>query len=83
MTPQNKNVRLLVGHLYVDASVDGIEFYCFNTEDDRNSVESQASFRMDVAHEMSKFTHGEAGGIRYISFVEYDILKITCSFRNF
>jgi hypothetical protein len=27
-------------------------------------VVNEASCRMDVIHEMSKFTHGEAGGIR-------------------
>jgi len=41
--------------------------YCYNTEEDKNSVVSQASCRMDVIRlqvEMSKFTHDEAGGIQ-------------------
>ena len=45
---------------------EGSELYYYNTECDRNSVVSQASFRMDVTRlelEISKFTHGEAGGI--------------------
>ena len=44
--PQNKNVCQLVWHLYVDTAVEGSEMYCYNTEGDRNSVISQASFRM-------------------------------------
>jgi hypothetical protein len=40
MISQNKNVHQLVWHLqYVDTSVEGSELYCYNTEDDRNSVE--------------------------------------------
>ena len=35
-------------HLYVDTEVEGSELHCYNTEGDRNSVVSQASFRMDV-----------------------------------
>ena len=35
MTPQNKNVRQLVWHLYyVDTAVEGSELYCYNTEGD-------------------------------------------------
>ena len=44
--PQNKNVRQLVWN--VDTAIDGIELYCYNTEDYRNSVVSQESCRMDV-----------------------------------
>ena len=47
-----------------DTAVKGTELYCYNTESDRNSVVSQASCTTDVTHEMSKFTHGEAGGIQ-------------------
>ena len=69
--PQNKNVRQLVGlwHLHVDTVVEGSELYCYNTEGDRNSVVNQASCRMDVTrleHDMSKFKHGEASGIRLL-----------------
>ena len=45
MIPQDKNVRQLAWHLWY---VEGSEIYCDNTEDDRNSVASQASCRMDV-----------------------------------
>ena len=41
--------------------------YCYNTEGNRNSVVSQALCKMDVTqleHEMSKFKHGESGGIQ-------------------
>ena len=49
MIPQNKNLRQLVWHLwYRDTAVEGNQLYCYNTEDDRNSVISQASCRMDV-----------------------------------
>jgi hypothetical protein len=41
-------------------AVEGSEIYCYNTKGDRNSVISQLSCRMDVTHEMSKFTCGEA-----------------------
>ena len=51
----------LVWHLqFVDTTLDGSELDCCNKEDDRNSVASQASCRMDAAavnHEMLKFTH--------------------------
>ena len=64
---QNKNVRQLVWNLqYVDTAVEGSGLYCYNTECDRNSVESQASCRMDVTrleHEMSNLTYVETGGI--------------------
>ena len=67
MIPQNKNVRQVVWHLlYVDTAVENSELYYYNSEGDRNSVVSPASCRMDVTRlerEMSKFTHGEAGGI--------------------
>jgi len=48
MISQNKNVRQLVWHLYVDTAVEGIGLNCYNTEGDRNSVVSQASCRMVV-----------------------------------
>ena len=48
MIPQNKNVHQLVWHLYIDTAVEGSELYCYNTESDRNSVVSQASWKMDV-----------------------------------
>ena len=49
MIPQNKYVRLLVLHLqYTDTAVEGSELYCYKTEGDRNSVVSQALFRLDV-----------------------------------
>ena len=48
MISQNKNVRKLEWHLYVEAEVEGSELYGYNTEDDRSSVVSQASCRMDV-----------------------------------
>ena len=41
--------------------------YCYNTEGNGNSVVSLVSCRTDATrleHEMSKFTHGEAGDIR-------------------
>ena len=61
-------MRQLVRHLqYVDTAVKGNKLYCYNTKDDRNSVVSQASCKMDVTgleQWKSKFTHGEAGGIR-------------------
>ena len=44
-----KNVHQLVWHLqYVDTAVEGSEFYCYNTEGDRNSVVSQTSCRINV-----------------------------------
>ena len=67
MIPQNKNMRQLVWNLYIDTAVEGSELYCYNTEDDIYLVVSQASPRMDAAaviHEMSIFTHGEAGYIQ-------------------
>ena len=39
--PQNKNVCQTVWHLYVDTVVHNSELYCYNTESNRNSVESQ------------------------------------------
>ena len=42
MIPQNKNMRQLVLHLYVDTAVEGSELYCYNTEEDINAVVSQA-----------------------------------------
>ena len=48
MIPQNKNVRQHVWHLYVDTAVEGRELYFYYTEGNRNSVVSQASYRMDV-----------------------------------
>ena len=43
MIPQNKNVRQLVWHLkFVNTAVEGSELYYYNTEDDSNSVISQA-----------------------------------------
>ena len=62
-----RNVRQLVWHLYVNTAVKGSELYCFNTEGDRSSEVSQASYGIICAavnHEMSKFTHGVVGGIR-------------------
>ena len=51
MVPQNKTVHQLVWHLYhVDTAVEGSELYCYNREDNRNSVLSQALCRMDVTH---------------------------------
>ena len=48
MIPQN-NVCQLVWQLYnIDTAVEGSELYCYNIEDDRNSVVSQASCIMDV-----------------------------------
>jgi hypothetical protein len=47
MIPQNKNVRQLVWHLYVDTAVGDSELYCYVTEGYRNSILSQASCRMD------------------------------------
>ena len=44
--PQNKNVCHLIWHLYVDTTVEGSELYCCNAEGDRNSVASQALWRM-------------------------------------
>ena len=49
MIPQNKNVRQLVWHLYVNTTIEGSEHYWYNTEGDRNSIVSQASFRMGGA----------------------------------
>ena len=46
----------------------GQELYCHNTEDNRDAVVSQASCRMDVNHEISKFTRGEVGGIRRLPY---------------
>ena len=49
MIPQKKNEHQLVWHFqYVNTAVEGSELYCYNTENDRNSVVSQASCRMDV-----------------------------------
>ena len=63
MIPQNKNERQLVWLLqYVETPVDGSELYCYSTEDNRNSVTSQTSYRMDVTR-LEKIRHGEAGGI--------------------
>ena len=78
MILQNKNVSQLLWHLYyIDTAVEGSELYCYNTEGDRNSVVSQALCRMDVTRierEMSKFTHGEADGIRCLPHVVLSIL---------
>ena len=49
MISQNKNVRQLVWHLYVDTVVKGNDLYCYKIESDRNSVVSQASCSMDTA----------------------------------
>ena len=46
MIPQNKNVRQLVWHLYVETAVESSDLYCYNTEGNRNSVVCQASCRM-------------------------------------
>ena len=43
MIPQNKNVRQLVWHLYINTAVENSEIYYYNTEGDRNSVVSQVS----------------------------------------
>ena len=41
------NVRQLVCHLlYIDSTVEDNELCCYNTEGDRNSVVSQASWKM-------------------------------------
>ena len=59
----------LVGYLqYVDTVVEGIKLYCYNTEGDRSSIVSQVSCRMGMIRlelEMSKFTRGKTGGIRW------------------
>ena len=47
MVSQNKNVRQLVWHLYVDTVVEASELYMHNTEGNRNSVVSQAPCRME------------------------------------
>ena len=44
--PQNKAVRQLVWHLYVDTAVNGSELYYYNIEGKQNSVVSQASCRI-------------------------------------
>ena len=49
MIPQNNNVHQLVWHLYVDTAVEDNELYYYNPEGDRNSVVSQASWRMGWA----------------------------------
>ena len=68
MIPKNKNVRQLVWDFqYAGIAVKDRELYCYSTDGNRNSVVSQASCRMAVTqleHEMSKFIHGQAGGIR-------------------
>ena len=69
MIPQNKNVRQVVWHLYVDTAINNSELYCYNTEGVRNSLVNQASCRMEVTrlqHDLSKFRHGKAGGISYL-----------------
>ena len=49
MILQNKNVCQLVWHLkYIDTAIEGSELYCYNTEDDINSLVSQASCRIDL-----------------------------------
>ena len=49
MIPQNMNVRQLVWYLqYVDTAVEDSVLYCYNTEDDRNSVVSQTPCRIFV-----------------------------------
>jgi hypothetical protein len=48
MIQQNKNVRRLVWHLYVNTAVECNELYSYNIEADRNTVVTQASCRMDV-----------------------------------
>ena len=56
--------------MYVDTAAEGTESNCYNTECDGNSVVSKAQCRIDVTrleYEVSKFLHGEAGGIRHIS----------------
>ena len=79
MIPQNKNVRLLVWHFYyVDTAVKGSELYCYNTEGDRDLVVNQASFRINVSHETSKFTHDEAaGGFHLVGSGLWTLWRIT------
>jgi len=48
LIPQNKTMRQLVWHLYVNTVVDCSELNCYNTERDRNSFLSQASSRMNL-----------------------------------
>ena len=48
MILQNKKVHQLICHTwYVDTAIEGSELYCYNTEDDRSPVASQASCRME------------------------------------
>ena len=44
--PENKIVRQLVWHLYVDTAVEDSELFCYNTEGIRNSVVIQVSYTM-------------------------------------
>ena len=44
MILKNRNV-----HLYVETEIEDSEFYCYNTKEDRSSVVSQASCKMDVS----------------------------------
>ena len=63
----NDDVHQLLWPFYVGTAVEGSEWFCYNTEGNRNSVVCQPSCRMDVTrleHEMSKFTHGETDSIR-------------------
>ena len=80
MIPQNKNVRQVVWHLYVDTAVEDSELYCYNTEDDRNSVLSQASCRMDLTRllpHLSQRTVEALGGITLKVYeYEYGIFKL-------
>ena len=74
MIPQNNNVHQLIWHLpYVDTAVDGSDLYCYNTEGDRNSVESQASCKMYVTRLEHRSYIKITGGIRRFHIVGSDL----------